>query len=239
MQVKVNNLSFGFSPEIKVLNNITFEVNSGETVAIIGQSGCGKSTLLRLLAGIITKNENYLSGEISLEKTSIRKQFSPLSFMFQESVLMPFLTVAENIKLPLRIKGIECEHMHFNTVVESVGLTDHTDLLPKQLSGGMKSRVALARSFITSPDLLLLDEPFSSLDVAWRHCLYQELDQLKDQTEATVIMVTHDLDEAVRLADKILVLKPGGQIDREFVVSEHKPIKLREGLYQLIIANHG
>ncbi len=206
------NIHFSYSKEKSVLRDISFSLEKGQTLAIVGASGCGKSTLLRILSGILSNaNGNTLQGEITIDGLTPDqyRQTGKLAFMFQEATLMPHLTVKQNIELPLKIKGNVNEQKTSN-LIKAVGLEEYSSYLPKQLSGGMKTRVALARSFSTNPELLLLDEPFSALDIAWKSKLYVELEKLKEQHNTTVVIVTHDVQEALLLADKIFVLGKGG-----------------------------
>ena len=221
MALQISNISFGFSPSASVLNGISIDVNKGETLAIVGASGCGKSTLLRLVSGILPNSKNdTFSGTIAIDGTLpndyIKK--GKLAFMFQEATLMPNLTVKENIALPLKIKGIK-DDTKVNELIATVGLTEYANYLPKQLSGGMKTRVSLARSFVTQPELLLLDEPFSALDIAWKSKLYVELEKLRNKYNTTVVVVTHDVQEALLLANKVAVLSKGGIVKADYTIN--------------------
>lgn len=211
----IKNLSFGYFETNLVLNNISFFVPQGKTMAIVGASGCGKSTLLRLISDILPNTKNfYLNGEISINgyNTNEYRKQNKLSFMFQEPTLLPHLNVLENIAFPLTVKEEEFDSEIFN-LAKAVGLQSFQTYMPKSLSGGMKTRVALARSFATKPKLLLLDEPFSALDIAWKSDLYIELEKLKEQTNCTAVIVTHDVQEALLLADSIIVLNSNGTIE--------------------------
>lgn len=196
-----------------VLNGLNFSISQKETIAIVGSSGCGKSTLLRLLAGLLDDNMGTRKGDININGLSPReyRQMDTLAFMFQEPTLMDNLSVWDNTILPLKIKRSVIEDEKIGKLLNDVGLGKDLQKLPKELSGGMKTRVALARSFVTKPVLLLLDEPFSSLDIAWKETLYQELDSLKEKNQTTVVLVTHDIEEAFRLTGgNIIVLGIGG-----------------------------
>ena len=225
MTLDIEQLSFGFTPSRKVLNNISLHIQENKTIAIVGASGCGKSTFLRLLCGIIQKKEdNFWEGKITID-TLLPEQYTQAGkagFMFQEPTLMPNLTVKENIALPLKLKNIQ-DFQRVDEMISTVGLQEFADYLPKSLSGGMKTRVALARTFITKPSLLLLDEPFSSLDVRWRFALYRELEKLKAKYEPTVVVVTHDIQEALLLANHILVFGQGGRILKEIILDKKLP----------------
>ena len=207
-----------------MLKDIVFSLAKGETLAIVGASGCGKSTLLRILSGILPNTKsNSLQGEISIDGLTPDqyRQAGKLAFMFQEATLLPHLTVRQNIELPLKIKE-RINEKKINNLIRAVGLEEYSNYLSKQLSGGMKTRVALARSFITNPELLLLDEPFSALDIAWKSRLYVELEKLREETDTTVVMVTHDVQEALLLADHVIVMNSFGGIEtRKEIKSEY------------------
>lgn len=229
MALIVSNMSFGYNNASNVLNGINIDVQIGSTMAIVGASGCGKSTLLRLISGILpSSNKELLKGNVSingLEPNVYIKQ-GKLAFMFQEATLMPNLTVKENIALPLKIRG-EKNSDKVNELIKIVGLAEFADYLPKQLSGGMKTRVSLARSFITQPELLLLDEPFSALDIAWKSKLYIELERLRERYNTTVIIVTHDVQEALLLANQVIVLSKEGNVKANYSVKSQFSIAER------------
>lgn len=229
MILKVEDLSFGYNINRKVLNNINFSVNSTESIGILGVSGCGKSTILKLISGIIKKDtNNLLEGSISIDGLSpyeyIKK--GKLGFMFQENALMPNLTVRENVNFLLKVKGIK-NYSKVDNFLEMVGLKNASDNLPKQLSGGMKTRVNLARSFITEPELLLLDEPFTALDIGWKHTLYSEYLEFKRKFKPAIIIVSHDINEIITLSSKVIVLGKHGKII--------KSCQLEPGINQNII----
>lgn len=237
MFINIQNLSFSYQDK-KILNDISFEVEGGSIVSIVGSSGSGKSTMLKIIAGLIGKsNKNIKSGEVLVNNQDPLdyQKSGKLSLMFQEANLFPNLLVKENIALPLKIKNMDNDQV-VEKIVSSVGLSKHLNKLPNQLSGGMKTRVALARAFVTKPELLLLDEPFSSLDVAWKNELYTELKELKNKNNTTVVLVTHDVEEAVILSDKIICLGIEGSIIKEVIQkSSHNQEKI---IKELIIENH-
>lgn len=217
MFVNSQHISFAYTANKSVLNGISLSLDKGETLAIVGASGCGKSTLLRILSGILPNAKaNNLQGDISIDGLTPDqyRQTGKLAFMFQEATLMPHLTVKQNIELPLTIKA-NTNEQKTNNLIKSVGLEEYSNYLPKQLSGGMKTRVALARSFSTNPELLLLDEPFSALDIAWKSKLYVELEKLREETDTTVVVVTHDVQEALLLADHVIVMNSFGGIETQ------------------------
>jgi NitT/TauT family transport system ATP-binding protein len=198
----IRNLSAVFQNEnggLHALNEISFDVHPREFVCVLGPSGSGKTTLLRILAGLIPP----ISGSFTFghgEQPSI-------GMVFQGSNLMPWRTVIENIKLPLEVKRVDeaTAHKKVQELIELVGLTGFEDSLPRDLSGGMAQRVAIARALIHDPDLLLLDEPFASLDALTRERMWTELSRIWQTHQKTVIMVTHSINESLFLADRVLV----------------------------------
>jgi NitT/TauT family transport system ATP-binding protein len=226
MFITGEKLSFRYTREKSVLDGVSFALQKSHTLSIVGASGCGKSTLLRIMSGILPDaKDNHLSGKVSIngQTPDEYRRSGKLAFMFQESSLMPNLTVRQNITLPLKIKGIKDDEK-VNSLLRIVGLSDYANYLPKHLSGGMKTRVALARSFATGPELLLLDEPFSALDIAWKSNLYVELEKLREQYRTTVVFVTHDVQEALLLSNQIIVMSHVGQIKESHTVVSSKSL---------------
>ena len=190
---------------LHALNDVSFDVHPREFICVLGPSGSGKTTLLRILAGLIKPT----SGSFTFghgEQPSI-------GMVFQQANLMPWRTVTENIRLPLEVVGMDDESARDKTqeMIELVGLQGFEDSLPRELSGGMAQRVAIARALIHDPDLLLLDEPFGSLDALTRERMWTELSRIWQAHQNTVIMVTHSINESLFLADRVLVLtqRPG------------------------------
>jgi NitT/TauT family transport system ATP-binding protein len=190
---------------LHALEDISFEVCPRDFICFLGPSGSGKTTLLRVLAGLLQPT----SGRVNF----IRKQHPKIGMVFQQANLMPWRTVLDNIRLPL-----ELEHMpeskarrKAQDLIELVGLTGFEDSWPRDLSGGMAQRVGIARALIHDPDLLLLDEPFGSLDAITRERMWMELSRIWQAKQKTVIMVTHSINESLFLADRVLVLtqRPG------------------------------
>jgi NitT/TauT family transport system ATP-binding protein len=204
----IRNLSAMFPDSnggLRALQDITFDVHPQEFVCVLGPSGSGKTTLLRILAGLIPPTSgSYTFGHG--EQPSI-------GMVFQQSNLMPWRTVIENIKLPLEVKNVDdlTARSRAQEMIELVGLVGFEDSLPRDLSGGMAQRVAIARALIHDPDLLLLDEPFASLDAMTRERMWVELSRIWQKRQKTVIMVTHSINESLFLADRVLVLtqRPG------------------------------
>ncbi|HSL31699.1 MAG TPA: ABC transporter ATP-binding protein [Anaerolineales bacterium] len=190
---------------LRALEDISFDVHPREFVCVLGPSGSGKTTLLRILAGLIAPTSgSFLFGHGEQPSTGM---------VFQQANLMPWRTVIENIKLPLEVKHVDeaSARAKAQEMIELVGLQGFEDSLPRDLSGGMAQRVAIARALIHDPDLLLLDEPFGSLDAITRERMWNELSRIWQMRQKTVIMVTHSINESLFLADRVLVLtqRPG------------------------------
>ena len=206
--VDVKNLSTIFQniddSHLPVLDDISFDVNEHEFVCVLGPSGSGKSTLLRIFAGLIP----YTSGKVLIDQQEIDKPRAGTGIVFQNSNLMPWRTVTENIRLPLDIqdKNQILSSELVSDLIKLVGLEGFEDSYPQELSGGMAQRVAIARALVHDPDILLLDEPFGALDAITRERMGKELLRILNARKKTVIMVTHNIQEALFLADRILVL---------------------------------
>lgn len=187
------------------LSNINLTVSEGQFVSLVGASGCGKSTVLRLIAGL----GNITSGSIQWGSSSSRR----LAFVFQEAALMPWATVEENVRLPLKLAG-KSKAASSSAVAEAIAMVDlqgYERYYPRQLSGGMKMRVSIARSMVTRPEILLMDEPFGALDEMTRGKLNSDLLNLWEQKQWTVVFVTHNIYEAVYLSHRVVVMatRPG------------------------------
>lgn len=205
--LRVNNLSATFqngNGGLHVLNKIDFSVQESEFVCLLGPSGSGKSTLLRILAGLLP----YSEGEVIVGGERLDGPRSGVGMVFQEANLMPWRSVLENIHLPLELleESPVDGQAGGRELVELVGLAGFEDVLPRDLSGGMAQRVAIARALVHDPALLLLDEPFGALDAITRERMGVELLRIWNARFKTVIMVTHDISEALFLADRVLVL---------------------------------
>jgi ABC-type nitrate/sulfonate/bicarbonate transport system ATPase subunit len=200
------------------LKDINMQVDRNEFVCVVGASGCGKSTLLNIIAGL----EDFTSGEILLDGHPIDGPGADRGMVFQNYTLYPWLTVAQNIEFGLELQKMPRAErkQRVSYYMEIVGLTRFADALPRALSGGMKQRVAIARALANEPDILLLDEPFGALDAQTKEILQEFMLQIWRQTQTSVLMVTHDVEEAVFLAQRIYVLSARpGQIKAEVKIN--------------------
>jgi sulfonate transport system ATP-binding protein len=201
-----------------VLQNVRLHVEAGEIVTLVGASGCGKSTLLRVIAGLDAEHD----GVVRLRGQRLSGLTRDIRFIFQEPRLFPWLSVAHNVAFDLGDGGHR--HPRVNELLREVGLDGLGDALPKQLSGGQAQRVAIARGLFTQPALLLLDEPFSAVDAFTRMKLQDLLLQLARTHGVTVLMVTHDIDEAVHLSDRVLVMDANpGTVRTELSIELPRP----------------
>jgi len=210
--IQIRNLTKVFEKEetrTEALNDLNLDVCQGEFLCVIGPTGCGKTTLLRIVAGL----ESPTKGEVLLNGRRVTKPSADRGLVFQEFALFPWRTTWKNIEFGLEIKGLPPEKRHeiVERYIKLVGLLGFENALPRELSSGMKQRVAIARALANDPDVLLMDEPFGSLDAQTRNIMQRELLIIWEQTKKTVVFVTHSVDEAVYLADRIVVLtaRPG------------------------------
>ncbi|WP_169525154.1 ABC transporter ATP-binding protein [Pseudalkalibacillus hwajinpoensis] len=219
--VQLENVSFGYRDHSSILQDIDFSINENSFVSILGPSGCGKSTLLNLIAGFLP---NY-SGSIQIEGKPVKKPSKDQGFVFQDLALFPWLTVFKNVEFGLRMQNIPkgTREVKVRDMIELVGLTAYSSFPISSLSGGMKQRVALARTLVTEPGLLLLDEPFSALDAQTRDVLQEELLTLHNNVKTTTILVTHSIDEAIYLSDQIVLLSKNGSVKEIVNIDLEKP----------------
>ncbi len=194
----------GVRQTFQALSPISFRIESGEFFAIVGPSGCGKSTLLNLLAGLEVPG----SGEVLAAGKSVREPGPDRMVVFQEPGLMPWMTVRKNVEYGLKLRGLDRAERRERAMryLRKVHLSRFADAMPHELSGGMRQRVSIARAFALEPKVLLMDEPFSALDSQTRDLLHDELQQIWQETRTTVLFVTHNLAEAVYLADRVLIM---------------------------------
>jgi NitT/TauT family transport system ATP-binding protein len=207
MTIVVERVSHCFQA-LEVLSDVSFDVRDNEIFAIIGPSGCGKSTLLSIIGGLIEPT----AGSVRVGGLS-RDALNPLTFVFQDFALLPWRSVAGNVQLPLEHRNLPRGEVQglVADALQRTGLTDFADAYPKQLSGGMRQRVGIARALAVKPSILLMDEPLSALDGQTREILMEDLSGLLASTQLSALYVTHNLDEALRLADRIAVFsrRPG------------------------------
>ena len=184
------------------LQDINLNIFAGEFFCIVGPSGCGKTTLLRILAGL----ENASSGVIDLKRTDANRPLN--SMVFQEQSVFPWMSVRDNVAYGLRLRGVpkQVRNALANQYIDMIGLSKFADAYPHQLSGGMKQRVSVARAFANDPEILLMDEPFGALDEQNRIILQQELIRIWEESKKTTVFITHSIDEALCLGDRILLL---------------------------------
>lgn len=215
------------SKELTALQNVNLQVQPGEFLCIVGPSGCGKSTLLHLIAGL----HRQTSGDVLLDGTPVQGPGTDRILIFQELGLFPWLTVAQNVEFGMRMKEIGRSERREKArqYLRLVHLQQFTDSYTHQLSGGMRQRVALARALATEPDVLLMDEPFAALDAQTRDLLHDELERIWTETGRTIIFVTHNVREAVRLGDRVVLLtfRPG-RVKREYKIDLDRPRHLED-----------
>ncbi|MFI4999622.1 MAG: ABC transporter ATP-binding protein [Reyranellales bacterium] len=194
---------------VEALAAIDLDIADGETVALIGPSGCGKSTLLGILGGLLQPSE----GRVALSGAVPADSLNPFTYIFQDFALLPWRTVADNVALPLEHRALAAPERNERvaTALALTGLTEFSAAFPKQLSGGMRQRVGIARALVVRPAVLLLDEPLSALDAQTRELLMEDLLKIWEREKSTRVYVTHNLEEAARLADRVVVLsrRPG------------------------------
>ena len=239
--LQVEKLAKAFQADKPVFADVSFAIDKGEFVCIIGHSGCGKTTILNVLAGLDTAT----SGHCFMDGREIAGPSLERGVVFQSHALMPWLTVRQNIAFAVKSRWPDWSRTQINEHAEKfvalVGLSPAIDKKPSQLSGGMKQRVGIARAFAIQPKMLLLDEPFGALDALTRGTIQDELMGIVRETQQTVFMITHDVDEAILLADRILLMtngqespsgyKPGGMA--EVVVNPLPRSRTRAQLHHL------
>ena len=225
VKLRVEGLSKTFETpkgQIRALHELSFDIHRREFITVIGPSGCGKTTLIRILAGL----DFPTSGQVLLKGKKVDGPSAEQGMVFQDYTLFPWLTVKKNVMFGLEVKGVarmraEAEASEW---LEMVGLSKFAEVYPSQLSGGMKQRVAIARSLANQPEILLLDEPFGALDAQTRSSMQAYLLSIWRNVDVTIFFVTHDLDEAIYLSDRILVLRANpGEIDELIEVPVPRP----------------
>ncbi len=230
-KVALKDISLSYSVNTKgrliALQHINLQVQPGEFLCIVGPSGCGKSTLLHLVAGL----HRQTSGEVLIDGKAVQGTGTDRMLIFQELGLFPWLTVAQNVEFGMRMKGVSRgeRNSRVDEYLRLVHLHQFKNSYIHQLSGGMRQRVALARALATEPDVLLMDEPFAALDAQTRDLLHDELERIWAETGRTIIFVTHNVREAVRLGDRVALLtfRPG-KVKREYPIDLSRPRHLED-----------
>jgi NitT/TauT family transport system ATP-binding protein len=230
-KVELQGISLSYKTEkgtrLLALDNIDLKVQPGEFLCIVGPSGCGKSTLLHLIAGL----HHPTSGKVFIDSKQVSEPGTDRILIFQELGLFPWLKVGENVEFGMRMKGLSKAERKERTehYLRLVHLAQFKDSYTHQLSGGMRQRVALARALATEPDVLLMDEPFAALDAQTRDLLHDELERIWAETGRTIIFVTHNVREAVRLGDRVaLITFRPGRVKREFLIDLPRPRHLED-----------
>jgi NitT/TauT family transport system ATP-binding protein len=223
VKIRIRGLRKDFATRfgrVEALSDLNLDVGEGELCVLVGPSGCGKSTLLRILAGLDTAT----GGEIDIRRSEDRRALTAM--VFQEPSALPWLTVRSNVSYGLRMQGLDARSRESVAAgyIEKVGLTRFARAYPYQLSGGMKQRVSVARAFASDPEILLMDEPFGALDELTRLVLQEELLRLFEETRKTILFVTHSIDEALTLGDRVVVISGApGRVLREITVPFPRP----------------
>jgi NitT/TauT family transport system ATP-binding protein len=206
--LQLDNVTIQFDG-VPVVEGLQLDVQPGEILAIVGPSGCGKSTLLRALAGLVP----VTAGTVRIDGNEIHGPSADRALVFQDDALLPWRSVRRNVELPLLVRGVRRSRRRqlAQALIEQVGLSGYEGHLPRQLSGGMRQRVQLARTLVGSPQVILMDEPFGALDAQTRSAMQRLLLDVWQQHPTTVVFVTHDVDEALLIADRVAVLttRPG------------------------------
>lgn len=227
--LRIERASKQFDNGFLALDEIDLCIHSGKIISLIGTSGCGKSTLLRIIAGL----DFPTSGQVYIDDEPITAPDPKIGIVFQEPRLMPWLTVRKNVQFGLAERDKAERDKLTEIMLARVGLTAFASALPRQLSGGMAQRVAIARALVTNPSILLLDEPFSALDAFTRMQLQDHLIEIWSYARPTTILVTHDIEEALLLSDRIIVLRGNpGRIDREYTLDLPRPRQRNELSFQ-------
>jgi len=212
----VNKTFYNSGEPAHVLDDISFTIKKGEIVTLLGKSGCGKSTLLNMVGGFSKVDQ----GQVLLDGQEVKRPTKRCVMLFQQRNLLPWRSVLKNVELGLegeKIPPTEKKERVFDAL-KLVGLEAHTQKFPHELSGGMQQRVAIARAFAMRPDVILMDEPFAALDTFSRYHLQDELIRIQLQMKTTILLVTHDIDEAVYLSDRVLIMgSHPGSIQKEMV----------------------
>jgi sulfonate transport system ATP-binding protein len=227
----LNRVGKTYPNGVRALEGVSLDVEPGEIVAVVGGSGCGKSTLLRAVSGL----DNPTQGSVSLDGSVVTEPNDRIGIVFQEPRLLPWLSVAGNVGFGLEHRPRQERAERVAAQLARVGLSDKAGVWPRELSGGQAQRVALARALVTRPEVLLLDEPFSALDAFTRVDLQDHLLDLWADGKPTLIVVTHDVDEAIVLADRVVVMRPHpGRVEEEVAVDLPRPRDRQSAAYDFV-----
>jgi sulfonate transport system ATP-binding protein len=218
--LRLDALSKTYADGTEALRAVSMDLDAGEIVALVGGSGCGKTTLLRLIAGLDVAS----SGMIRVAEERVEGPHAAVGIVFQEPRLLPWLSVADNVGFGLEALPANERKNLIDHALDKVGLATYGARWPRELSGGQQQRIAIARAFVTMPKVLLLDEPFSALDAFTRKSLHEHLLSLWQETRPTILMVTHDVEEAITLADRVVVMRPHpGRLLETISVNQPRP----------------
>lgn len=240
-KISVRNLTKVYDDELLVLDNVSFDVNKGDFVCIVGPTGCGKTTFFNLLVKLIEPT----SGQILIDGEPADPKKHNISFVFQEPSTFPWLTVEDNIKFNMKIKHLPKEEIQKRTdrILKLTGLTEHRNSYPRELSVSAEQRIVIGRSFAVYPDLLLMDEPYGQMDIKVRTYLEDEVLKLWKETGSTVLFITHNIEEAIYLSQKCLIMTQKPTAIKSIVenplpyprdVSDPEFIRLREQITDMI-----
>lgn len=220
-ELEVRNVTFSYDGVNKILNNVNLKLNDGELVCLLGVSGGGKTTLFNIIAGLLEPQQ----GQVLLNGEDITGQSGKVSYMLQKDMLLPYRTVEDNVALPLIIKGMKKKEARQKVggYFEEFGIEGTQKRYPVELSGGMKQRAALLRTYLFSAQVALLDEPFSALDTLTKSEMHRWYLDVMDRIRLSTLFITHDVDEAILLSDRIYLLDGGGGLTDEIVITEPKP----------------
>lgn len=223
LSIQVRNVSHFYehsSGPLNVLKNVSFDVAKGEIVALLGPSGCGKSTLLRLISGL----ETPTNGKVGANGVRINGPSPDRLIVLQDSYLLPWRTIKQNVALGFEARNLPTDNKQIDQMLDMVGLLSFSNSYPRQLSGGMAQRATLARALVNNPDVLLLDEPFGKLDSLTRMSIQNDFLKLSQRRSLTTLLVTHDVEEALLLASRIIVFTPRpAQIVDDFFINLSEP----------------
>ncbi len=237
--IKINNLYKSYinsdGEPTNALENINLEIKDGEFVCVVGPSGCGKSTLLEIVAGLL----DHTSGEVLLDNVAVNSTSRDIGVVFQDASLFPWRTIKRNIAFGMEIAGVPKQEQEerLKRYITMMNLSGFENKYPSQLSGGMRQRAGIARALVMNPKVILMDEPFSAVDHLTRCTLQDELIRIRQEEKKTVLFITHDLNEATYLADRVILLTPRpGKIQKEYVITAPYP-RNRNDAYLVHVAS--